>query len=260
MSPAPVLFVSHGAPSFALEPGLAGAWLRQIGTRWHGLEALVVVSPHWMTRELRVTGAAAPETIHDFGGFAPELYQLRYPALGHPHLAQATVQALAAAGFEPQLDPQRGYDHGAWVPLLHLRPQADVPVLQVSLPQCFDTAAALRLGRALRPLRDQGVAVVGSGSLTHNLYEVFRNRPDDAAYAQAFAHWVADAVQRRDTEALLDYRRRAPQAERAHPTEEHYLPLLVAMGASNECDRLTRLDGGMTYGVLSMDAYLWEAT
>jgi 4,5-DOPA dioxygenase extradiol len=260
MSTAPVLFVSHGAPSFALEPGIVGARLRDIGMSWSGLEGVLVISPHWMTPDLRVMSHAAPNTIHDFGGFAAELYRLCYPAPGHPVLALEIAKLLRDAGFDPHLDAQRGFDHGAWVPLLHLLPRADVPVLQVSLPQAFDAADALQLGRALRPLRARGVAVVGSGSLTHNLYEVFRAQPDDADYASAFARWVRDAVQRRDLDALLDYRRRAPQAERAHPTEEHFLPLLVAAGASDETDALVPIDGGMTYSVLSMDAFLWSPT
>jgi 4,5-DOPA dioxygenase extradiol len=138
----------------------------------------------------------------------------------------------------------------------HLRAQADIPVFQVSMPHDFTPADALRLGRALAPLRDAGVLVVGSGSLTHNLYE-FRQHVDDPEYAQAFADWIADAVARNDIEALVDYRQRVPHAARAHPTEEHYLPLLVALGASGAGDAMRRIEGGMTYEVLSMDSYAW---
>jgi 4,5-DOPA dioxygenase extradiol len=140
------------------------------------------------------------------------------------------------------------------VPLRYLAPGADVPVVQVSLPQDIDAAGALRLGEALRPLRDAGVLVIGSGSLTHNLYE-FRGHIADPEYAQAFADWVADAVARRDVDALVHYRTRAPHATRAHPTEEHYLPLLVALGASDADETRTRIAGGMTHGVLSMDSF-----
>jgi 4,5-DOPA dioxygenase extradiol len=195
-----------------------------------------------------------PETIHDFGGFPTPLYALQYPAQGTPALATEVAGLLRAAGFDASVDPRRGLDHGAWVPLRYLKPQADVPVLQVSLPHDIDAAGALRLGQTLAPLRERGVLVVGSGSLTHNLYE-FRQHIADPEYAQAFADWVADAVQRRDAEALVDYRRRAPFATRAHPTEEHYLPLLVALGASAADDLPRRVPGGMTYGVLSMDSF-----
>jgi 4,5-DOPA dioxygenase extradiol len=254
MSRAPSLFVSHGSPMFALEPGLLGPSLEALGRGLDALQAIVVVSPHWQTRGVRVTGTDAPETIHDFSGFPRPLYALQYTPPGAPALAADVVALLQAAGFEAKLDAGRGLDHGAWVPLRYLKPDADVPVLQVSLPIDIDAAGALRLGEALASLRDRGVLVVGSGSLTHNLYE-FRQHVGDPEYAQAFADWVADAVARRDTEALVDYRARAPFATRAHPTEEHYLPLLVALGASGADEPGELVAGGMTHGVLSMDSF-----
>lgn len=251
---APSLFISHGSPMFALEPGQLGPNLRAIGQSLHGIAAVLVVSPHWQTRGVRVGSSAAPETIHDFGGFPPPLYQLQYPAPGAPTLAQDAAQLLAQAGFNVALDEHRGLDHGAWVPLRYLFPDADVSVFQVSLPHDIDAAGALRLGQALAPLRERGVLVVGSGSLTHNLYE-FRQTIRDPQYAQQFVDWVRAAVAARDVAALVDYRRGAPHAERAHPTEEHYLPLLVAMGASAGSDAARLVEGGMTYGVLSMDSF-----
>lgn len=251
---APSLFVSHGSPMFALEPGQLGPNLSRIGAHLRDVRAIVVVSPHWSTRGVRVTAASTLDTIHDFGGFPAPLYALQYPAHGEPALAGRIVEQLNAAGFDAAPDASRGLDHGAWVPLRYLRPEADVPVLQVSLPHGLDTAGALRLGEALKPLRDEGVLVVGSGSLTHNLYE-FRRHIADPDYAQRFADWVADAVARGDVEALVRYRDRAPHAARAHPTEEHYLPLLVALGASDAGDDRERIEGGMTYGVLSMDSF-----
>jgi 4,5-DOPA dioxygenase extradiol len=254
MKPAPAIFVSHGSPMWALEPGKLGPALQRIGQTLPDLDAIVIVSPHWQTAGLRVSASAAPETIHDFGGFPPPLYALQYRPPGAPDLADTIVRMLAAAGFDATLDAQRGLDHGAWVPMRYLRPDADVPVLQVSLPLDIDAAGALRLGRALAPLRERGVLVVGSGSLTHNLYE-FRQHVRDPDYAQAFADWVADAVDRYDIDALVDYRARAPHAARAHPTEEHYLPLLVAIGASRPDEPARLIEGGMTYGVLSMDSF-----
>lgn len=257
MSRSPALFISHGSPMFALEPGLLGPNLARLGAALDGVRAIVVVSPHWQTRGMQVTAAPALDTIHDFGGFPAPLYQLQYPVHGAPGLAQDVVRMLADAGFAVAANDHRGLDHGAWVPLRHLRPQGDIPVLQVSMPHDLDAEGALRLGRALAPLREQGVLVIGSGSLTHNLYE-FRQHISDPEYAQAFADWVGDAVARRDVESLVDYRRRAPHAERAHPTEEHFLPLLVALGASNDDDDRARLiEGGMTYGTLSMDSFGW---
>lgn len=251
---APALFVSHGSPMFALEPGRLGPLLQRLGAALPTLAAILIVSPHWQTRGVRVSAAPAPATIHDFGGFPAPLYTLQYPAPGAPAVAARTLALLQSAGFAAAFDAQRGLDHGAWVPLRYLKPAADVPVLQVSMPVDLDAAGALQLGRALAPLRAEGVLLIGSGSLTHNLHEL--GRPiGDPEYAQTFADWIADAVARGDTEALLHYRRRAPHAARAHPTEEHLLPLLVALGASHPDDPRRHLDGGMTYGVLSMDSF-----
>ena len=254
MKRAPSLFVSHGSPMFAVEPGLLGPNLGRVGQDLDTLSAIVVVSPHWQTRGIRVTAVVALETIHDFWGFPVELYSLQYPASGDPRLAGTIVELLQEAGFEAQPDAGRGLDHGAWVPLRYLRPDAKVPVLQVSLPHDIDADGAFRLGEALKPLRDQGVLVVGSGSLTHNLYE-FRQHIADPEYAQRFADWVSDAVARGDVNALVNYRAEAPHAARAHPTEEHYLPLLVALGASDPGEVTCLIEGGMTYGVLSMESF-----
>lgn len=244
---------------FALEPGELGPRLRALGAALTGVRAVAVVSAHWQTRSVRVTTAASPPTIHDFGGFPEALYRLKYPAAGAPSLAGLAVQQLAAAGFEAHADDQRGLDHGAWVPLRHVFPDADVPVFQVSMPVDLDPAGALRLGAALAPLRDRGVLVVGSGSLTHNLYEL-RQHVRDPEYAAQFAAWVRAAVLAGDTTALADYRHAAPHAVRAHPTEEHYLPLLVAAGAARDGDTALHIPGGMSLGTLSMDSFIWRAT
>jgi 4,5-DOPA dioxygenase extradiol len=254
MSRAPSLFVSHGSPMFALEPGLLGPNLQRIGEDLSELTAIVVVSPHWQTRGVRITGASILDTIHDFGGFPAPLYALQYPARGSPHIASQVLERLQAAGIDAAIDAVRGLDHGAWVPLRYLKPAADVPVLQVSMPHDLDAAGALRLGQALAPLRELGVLVIGSGSLTHNLYE-FRQHIKDPRYAQTFADWIADAVTRGDMDALVHYRERAPHAVRAHPTEEHFLPLLVALGASRADEPRYLVEGGMTYGILSMDSF-----
>jgi 4,5-DOPA dioxygenase extradiol len=255
---APALFISHGAPTFALEPGVLGPNLRAISAQIWPVSAVLVVSAHWQTRDVCVMTTDLPETIHDFGGFAPELYRLEYPAPGSPVHAREAKRLLEAEGFAVSEDGQRGLDHGAWVPMLHLFPDAQVPVFQVSMPYELDTTVAWRLGRALAPMRELGVAVVGSGSLTHNLYEVRQNGLDPAPYAREFSEWVRAAVLARDTDRLIRYRRNAPHAERAHPAEDHYLPLLVAVGAGAGTDAApTVIEGGMTYGVLSMESYAW---
>ena len=258
MKIAPALFVSHGAPTFALDPGLLGPKLNQLGERLPQLAAVAVVSAHWQTAGVRVMQAAAPKTLHDFGGFPEALYRLRYPAPGAPLLASDTAVLLKAAGIEASLDEVRGYDHGVWVPLLYLLPRAQVPVYQVSMPLDLDAQGALRFGRALKPLRLRGVLVLGSGSLTHNLGEIGLSDPKATQYAAEFTAWIRAHVEKRDLQALVEYRRRAPHAVRAHPTEEHFLPLLVALGASGDADGVTVLEGGMTYGVLSMESYVFE--
>jgi len=259
MERTPVLFVSHGAPTFALEPGRLGPQLTVFGRSLPRPKALLVVSPHWMTRGLRVATTAAPATVHDFGGFPRALFELQYPAPGAPELARRTQEVLRAAGWPAEADDNQGLDHGAWVPLRFLYPEADVPVFQLSLPASLDAKQAYALGQALRPLRAEGVLVVGSGSLTHNLYE-FRMHDDghEAEYAREFAAWVRQVVEARDDERLQQALAIAPHAKRAHPTAEHFLPLLVAAGAASPEDKVRTLEGGITYGVLSMDSYVFE--
>jgi 4,5-DOPA dioxygenase extradiol len=257
MNNAPVFFISHGAPTFALEPGQLGPRLGAIGQRLSGASAILVVSPHWQTRNVSVMTTARPGTVYDFGGFDPALYKLQYPAEGQPELAAEAVKLLSEAGFAVDTDARRGLDHGAWVPLMHLRPQADLPVFQVSLPAALDTAGAVRLGRALAPLRRRGVVIVGSGSLTHNLYEFRQSASDVAPYAREFAAWTRNVVTEGEIDRLVDYRKLAPHAERAHPTEEHFLPLLVAVGAQATGEVAQVIEGGITHGVLAMDSYVW---
>lgn len=262
---APVLYISHGAPTFAIEPGVLGAQLQALGHTLSGVKAVLVVSPHWQTRGVTVMTTAQPETVHDFGGFASALYDLRYPALGQPDVAREAARLLADAGFATGEDARRGLDHGAWVPMFHLLPDARVPLLQVSMPVSLTAAEAVAMGRALAPLRDQGVVVVGSGSLTHNLYEFRQSGSRPEAYAQEFVAWVRAAVLADAVTPLIHYRAEAPHAARAHPTEEHFLPLLVAMGAQqggngggSDAGMPQVLDGGgIAHGVLSMESYVW---
>lgn len=257
MNRLPSLFVSHGAPTWALEPGRAGAWLGALGRRLPRPEAVLVVSPHWLTRGVRVSLAAHPETLHDFGGFPPALRAIRYDAPGHPRLASEAIALLAAARWDVRPDLGRGLDHGAWVPLRHLYPQADAPVFQVSMPADLDEAGALRLGRTLAPLAGRGVLILGSGSVTHNLEDVFRVTAGPVAYAAEFAAWVRATVRSGELSRLASTMSLAPHARRAHPTPDHFLPLLVAAAAGGEGVRVEVLDGGITDRVLAMDAFVF---
>jgi 4,5-DOPA dioxygenase extradiol len=258
MARLPSLFVSHGSPMFAIEPGQAGPLLAELGRRLPRPRAVLVLSPHWMTPTVRVGTAAAPETVHDFGGFPAELYTIRYPAPGAPEVASRAIELLNAAGWNASAAPHQGLDHGAWVPLRHLFPQADVPVFQVSMPRTLDAAGAVKLGRALAPLAEEGVLILGSGSITHNLYEFRRELgPGGADYAHEFVDWARRAVRGHDEAALAGYLQSAPHAQRAHPTPDHYLPLPFAFGAAAADAPVTVLDGGMTDSILAMDAYLF---
>jgi 4,5-DOPA dioxygenase extradiol len=257
MTMAPLFFISHGAPTFALEPGTLGPRLNALGKALSKAPAVLVVSPHWQTRDVRVMTTPTPETIHDFGGFPAALYELQYPAQGQPQLAAEAARLLAEAGFAVGFDDRRGLDHGAWVPLMHLLPAADVPVFQVSMPQSLDTAGAVRMGQALTPLREQGVVILCSGSMTHNLYEFRQGDSDEAVYVGEFKDWVRRVVVAGDVNQMIAYRQNAPHAARAHPTEEHFLPLLVALGARAEGETPQVIEAETTYGVISMESYLW---
>ena len=201
-----------------------------------------------------MTGAQ-PATWHDFGGFPPALYQLQYPAPGAPALAQEVLALLQAAGVAAQGDAGRPFDHGAWVPLMHLFPEADLPVVQVALPVGAGPAEVYALGAALRGLRSRGVLVMGSGSMTHNLAEFFGGAREPAPYVIAFSRWIESALERGDMQALLNYRSLAPHAERAHPTEDHFLPLFFALGAAGDDLHANYLSREVMYSMLAMDAF-----
>ena len=259
----PVLFVSHGAPLFALEPGSTGPaltrWAAELKAQYPRLRGVVIMSPHWVARGATVMTGAQPETWHDFGGFPRPLYALQYPAAGAPALAQEVLGLLVQAGIDARGDAARPFDHGAWVPLMHLFPQADVPVVQVALPVGAGPAEVYAMGAALRGLREQGVLVVGSGSMTHNLAEFFGGADQPAPYVVEFSRWIEAQLEQGDTAALLDYRARAPHARRAHPTEDHFLPIFFALGAAGEGAEAHYLSREVMYGMLAMDAFALQA-
>ena len=232
--------------------------LARLGATLPTPRAVLAVSAHWEAGRPTVSAAEWPRTLHDFHGFPRELYSLSYGAPGSPALATRVIELLAAAGIDGDVSSDRGLDHGAWVPLRYLRPTADLPVVQLAVSPALGTAHHLALGRALAPLAHEGVLVLGSGSLTHNLREVQWDAAEGEAppWVREFADWVAAAVAAGDAESLVTYRRRAPQACRNHPTEEHFLPLLVAFGAAGEGATGRREDGGYSYGALSMDAFV----
>ena len=258
MNRLPTLFVSHGSPMLAVEDSPARRFLQGLARTLPEPRAILVASAHWESMGgPAVSLAQRPETIHDFGGFPQVLYGLDYPAPGAPELAEKAALLLERGGFTVGRSSHRGLDHGAWVPLMLMYPDADIPVTQVSILRGASPADHAALGLALAALREDGVLVIGSGSLTHNLYE-FRGGPIDAPvpeWVSTFDTWMAEKLHASDRAALMNYRTQAPSAVRNHPTEEHLLPLFVAMGAAGEGAVAKRLHSSHEYGVLAMDVY-----
>ncbi|MDH0892905.1 MULTISPECIES: class III extradiol ring-cleavage dioxygenase [unclassified Pseudomonas] len=250
----PALFISHGSPMLALEPGTSGTALARLAAGIGRPRAILVVSAHWESTELLIGSSPNPATWHDFGGFPPALYAVQYPAPGAPEVALEVQHLLAAADIPSRLTPGRPLDHGAWVPLSLMYPQADIPVLQLSLPSRAGPALQMRIGQALASLREHDVLLIGSGSITHNLRELdWRAGPETVEpWALEFRNWIVDKLRAGDRTALLDYRHQAPHAVRSHPSDEHLLPLYFAQGTGGEF----RVEhSGFTLGALGMDIY-----
>ena len=256
----PAVFVSHGAPALAIEDSPAREFLSGLGQTLGRPDAVLVVSAHWESSQATVSAAARPETIHDFFGFPQELYRISYPAPGAPQLASRASKLLGARGIDTHVHPTRGLDHGAWVPLLLMFPDAGIPVTQLTVQPELGTEHHFRLGVALRPLREEGVLILGSGGTTHNLSEFGRHRRDapPPAWVTGFQEWLAHAVEGGTTDDLLHYRERGPEATRNHPSEEHFLPIFAAAGAGSPDIAGRRIHRSHTFGVLAMDAYRFD--
>lgn len=250
----PSLFISHGSPMLALEPGESGPALRRLAAAMPRPTAIVIVSAHWESNELLVNGHPYPETWHDFGNFPAPLFAVQYPACGHIETTQRVMSLLAAADLPARMDTRRPFDHGVWVPLSLMYPQADIPVVQVSLPSRMGPELQTRVGKALSQLREEDVLVIGSGSITHNLRELDWQGESErvAPWALSFRDWMVEKLTANDEAALHDYRRQAPHAVRNHPTDEHLLPLYFARGAGGE---FSIAHQGFTLGALGMDIY-----
>ena len=254
----PTVFISHGAPDMELTHPPVSAFLSEITQSMPRPETILCISAHWETDQPTLSGTSAPEVIHDFFGFAQELYTMTYPAPGDPSLANEVQRTLSARGINTTIDPRRGLDHGAWVPLRLMYPTADIPVLQLSVQPTLPPEHHLQLGRLLQPLRDRDVLILGSGGVTHNLRE-FHSHCIDAPpvdKAAAFDHWLEDCVTSGREQEVLQYDAYGPHAKWNHPSVEHFLPLFVPLGASGGEPGL-KLHESFTYGVLSMAAYGW---
>lgn len=254
----PAVFVSHGSPMIAVESDPWSQALREFAASLPKPRAVMVVSGHFEAPgAVRVTASPAPQTIHDFTGFPEELYRIRYPARGDPGLAALTARLLEEAGFPARTDPERGLDHGAWVPLRFLYPEADVPVVEISQPLRRNPEDALRMGAALSRLRDQGVLLVATGGIVHNLRNIDPSAaPGKAAdWARAFDSWIAERLEAMDVAGIASYRTTAPHAELAAPTPEHFDPIFVVLGSALSGERAATIYEGFRYGTLSMRSF-----
>ncbi|WP_115718336.1 dioxygenase family protein [Gallaecimonas mangrovi] len=243
----PSLYISHGSPMLALTEGPARDFLIELGKHYQP-SAIVVISAHWATRGLAVSTSAEPETIHDFYGFPDILYQQQYPAKGAPELAAKLSQQLGAVVVD------RGLDHGAWVPLSLMYPKADIPVLSLSLPVTWSNDALYELGQKLAALRQDNVLIIGSGTLTHNLRALQPEGSPAPAWVNRFADWVKEKLLAKDKAALLHWQQ-GPEALANHPSPEHFVPLLVAMGAGGDASQLHH---SISHGILAMDCYAFS--
>jgi len=254
----PSLFVSHGAPTLVLQEDATQRFLKRLGGLIPRPRAILCVSAHWTTQRPTLSAASRPETIYDFYGFPDALYDLTYPAAGAPELAEQAQRLIEGAGIECDVHPDRGLDHGAWVPLMLMYPEADIPVVQLSVQPRQAAEFHYRVGKALASLRSQGVLVLASGGATHNLRDArFDPQSPTADYVMRFADWLERNITTNNLDELLNYADRAPDAAANHPTPEHLLPLYVALGAGVNHSEVMALHRAYAYHSLALDAYAW---
>lgn len=256
------IFISHGAPTYALEPGLPGKALETLGQQLlaQNTSALIVLSPHWRSNSLAITSNEAPVIVHDFYGFPKELYALQPEICGAPELAAQLMTALKA-----ELRPQQGFDHGAWVPYIHLFPNGGPPMLQLSMPVNWTGETALAVGVCVGDFaRRHNAVVVGSGSLTHNFDDMDLRGTKDTGpaptYVKEFTHWIEATLKAGNSTAIARAEFEAPHFARAHPDDDHYLPLPFAMGAAAFESQLVVLPEDVRYKALSMQSYAFTRT
>ncbi len=259
MTVQPALFLPHGAPTFALSPGHAGAAIQKFAASLKKPAAILVVSAHWNT-DIPMLGASRnPQTIHDFWGFPEELYGINYPAKGSPELARHASKLLNEAGIEAGVAEKRGLDHGAWIPLRTLYPDASIPVAPLSLQYRNTPEHHYRLGEALASLKREGILIASSGNLTHNLFHYRQDAAGTPSYVIEFRSWFREKLQAKDINSLLNYRKVAPGALEAHPTDEHLLPLFVALGAAGANFGTEFIFEGVYDGSIAMDAFAFHS-
>ena len=256
----PTLFLSHGSPKIALAECATTQFFTTLGAALPRPRAILAVSAHWDTAQPAASISTQPETIHDFYGFPEPLYQLRYAAPGAPDVAQRTAQLIDAAGLGPTALGERGLDHGAWAPLRFMYPAHNIPLTQLAVQSRLGPEHHYQIGRALAPLAGEGVLILGSGGVSHNLRE-WGSVPPGApppVWMSEFVAWVRQAIESGNHAALIDYVKQAPHAVRNHPTDEHFLPLFVALGAAGANARITRELRGEADRAIALDGYVFE--
>lgn len=261
MTAMPTLFFSHGGPDIVISDTPARHFLESLAEQIPLPRAIVIVSAHFEAGRPTVVSDPAPGMIYDFGGFAPELYEMVYPAPGSPELAERVAGLLEKAGLEPVIEAKRGYDHGTWTPLKLAFPKADIPVVQVSVDPGRDAKYHYELGKALSPLRKEGVLLIGSGHITHNLRAAFAamrfgiSNPEMEDKVSQFTTWMASALESEHPDSVLEWKEKAPFARENHPSDEHLMPIFFALGAAGEGARAERIHHSNPLGVLTYDFY-----
>ncbi len=259
----PSLFVSHGAPTLALEDCAVTRFLTSLGQKLGKPKAILIISAHFDQRRPTIACGERLETIYDFGGFPAALYEVRYPARGSSEIAVRVRELLLEAGIASDMDETRGMDHGCWVPLVHMYPNADVPIVQLSISMGQSPQWHFELGQALSGLREEGVLIIGSGSASHNLRELMMGQHDEeepmVPWVRDFTDWVTEKIETGDYQSVLSVMTDAPEGKRNHPTMDHIHPLFFALGAGGSAvedgARGKRIHASTTYGVLAMDIY-----
>jgi 4,5-DOPA dioxygenase extradiol len=255
----PTIFISHGAPTLPIEDIPARKFLKDLGTQFKKVESVLCISAHWTTSKPTVNSIQSPETIHDFYGFPESLYEIKYPASGDPNLASKIIKLMQASDIQCQVDKKRGLDHGAWVPLMLMYPDANIPIVQLSIQSYLDPSLHLKIGRALNDLKNENVLILGSGGAVHPLgYPGFRFGGPTDKWAVEFDNWLTDAVTKGDEYLITNYRKLAPYPERAHPYPDHYMPLIVAYGAAGKGAKGELIHHSWYAGDLGMAAYQFK--
>ena len=255
----PVLFLGHGSPTTILTDNPATRWWEKLADRLPRPKSILVVSAHWWTRGTQVTAMEQPKTIHDFGPLAPELFQMHYPAPGDPGLARRVSELLKPVNVKE--DQSWGFDHGTWTVLSKVYPEADIPIVQLSLDQAASGQKHFQLGEALRPLREEGVLIIASGNIVHNMSRlVWQDNAPTYPWGETFRDFVAANINRREFAPLIDYRQGGQEAMLSVPAPDHYYPLLYVLGASDDDDQAKVENDHFQLGSIGMTSFIFSQT